>query len=58
VRTRIATVSLRLVAVWDEAQYGRVQNRWRTQPESDWKPFWAYGAFVDVRDIAAASTGR
>jgi UDP-glucose 4-epimerase len=53
-RTGIATVCLRPVAVWDEAQYRRVRDRWRAQPESEWEPFWEYGAFVDVRDVAAA----
>jgi UDP-glucose 4-epimerase len=53
-RTGIATVCLRPVAVWDEAQYTRVQDRWRAQPRSEWAPFWEYGAFVDVRDVATA----
>ena len=53
-RTGIATVCLRPVAVWDEAHYSRVQERWRAQPRSEWEPFWEYGAFVDVRDVAAA----
>jgi nucleoside-diphosphate-sugar epimerase len=53
-RTGIATVCLRPVAVWDEAQYARVRDRWRAGPRSEWQPFWEYGAFVDVRDVAAA----
>jgi len=53
-RTAIVTVCLRPVAVWDEAQYRRVRDRWRAQPASEWEPFWEYGAFVDVRDVAAA----
>ncbi len=53
-RTGIATVSLRPVAVWDEAQYARVEGRWRARPRSEWEPFWEYGAFVDVRDVAAS----
>ena len=32
----------------------RVQDRWRAQPRSKWEPCWEYGAFVDVRDVAAA----
>jgi len=48
-------VCLRPVAVWDEAGYSRVQDRWRAQPRSEWEPFWEYGAFVDVRDVAAAA---
>ena len=53
-RTGIATVCLRPVAVWDEAQYSRVRDRWRVHPEAEWEPFWEYGAFVDVRDVALA----
>ena len=53
-RTGIATICLRPVAVWDEAQYGHVRHQWRIQPRSEWEPYWEYGAFVDVRDVAAA----
>jgi len=53
-RTGIATVCLRPVAVWDQAQYARVADRWRARPQSQWEPLWEYGAFVDVRDVAAA----
>ena len=53
-RTGIATVCLRPVAVWDQARYGQVRDQWRTRPRSEWEPYWEYGAFVDVRDVAAA----
>jgi len=53
-RTGIATICLRPVAVWDEGQYAMVEERWRAQPRSEWDPFWEFGAFVDVRDVAAA----
>lgn len=53
-RTGIATVALRPVAVWGEAQYSRAEDRWRSQPRAEWEPFWEYGAFVDVRDVATA----
>jgi UDP-glucose 4-epimerase len=53
-RTGIATICLRPVAVWDEAQYSAVEDRWRARPRSEWEPFWEYGAFVDARDVAAA----
>ena len=53
-RTGIATVALRPVAVWDQAAYARVRDRWRAQPRAEWEPYWEYGAFVDVRDVAAA----
>jgi UDP-glucose 4-epimerase len=53
-RTAIPTVAFRPVAVWDEGRYSRVRDRWRAQPRSEWEPFWEYGAFVDVRDVATA----
>jgi UDP-glucose 4-epimerase len=53
-RAGIATVCLRPVAVWDQARYGQVRDQWRARPRSQWEPFWEYGAFVDVRDVAAA----
>jgi UDP-glucose 4-epimerase len=28
--------------------------QWRSEPNSEWEPFWEYGAFVDVRDVATA----
>jgi UDP-glucose 4-epimerase len=54
VRTGIASVSLRPVWVWDPGQYQRIEAQWRAQPRSEWEPFWEYGAFVDVRDVATA----
>jgi UDP-glucose 4-epimerase len=53
-RTGIATVCLRPVAVWDQARYGQVRDQWPARPSSQWDPYWEYGAFVDVRDVAAA----
>jgi len=53
-RTGITTVCLRPVAVWDEAAYRLVDARRRAEPRVEWEPFWEYGAFVDVRDVAAA----
>jgi UDP-glucose 4-epimerase len=53
-RTGIATICLRPVGVWHEGMYSVVEERWRAQPRAEWEPFWEYGAFVDVRDVAAA----
>jgi nucleoside-diphosphate-sugar epimerase len=53
-RTGIVTVALRPVAVWGPADYRRVEQQWRADPRSEWEPYWEYGAFVDVRDVAAA----
>jgi UDP-glucose 4-epimerase len=53
-RTGIASVSLRPVAVWDQETYRRIEQERTTHPESEWEPFWEYGAFVDVRDVVTA----
>jgi UDP-glucose 4-epimerase len=53
-RTGIATLSLRPVAVWQPESYARVAAQRRADPESESQPFWEYGAFVDIRDVAAA----
>lgn len=53
-RTGIATVALRPVWVWDPGMYQRIEARWRAEPGSEWQPFWEYGSFVDVRDVATA----
>jgi UDP-glucose 4-epimerase len=53
-RTGIPTVALRPVAVWHPAQYQRTEAKWHREPRREWEPFWEYGAFVDVRDVAVA----
>jgi UDP-glucose 4-epimerase len=53
-RTGVASVSLRPVAVWDAEEYSRVEQQRITDLRSEWEPFWEYGAFVDVRDVATA----
>jgi UDP-glucose 4-epimerase len=53
-RTGTPTVSLRPVWVWGSETYAQVDQRRRAEPQSEWQPFWEYGAFIDVRDVAAA----
>ena len=53
-RTGTPTVSLRPVHVWTADWYQQVETRWRAEPSLEWEPFWEYGAFVDVRDVATA----
>ena len=54
-RTGIGSLALRPVWVWNASQYERMAHRWRADPASEWQPYWEYGAFVDVRDVAAAA---
>src|SRR6202161_3395990 len=51
-RTGILTVALRPAWVRDPDMYQRIEAQWRAEPRSEWEPFWEYGAFVDVRDVA------
>jgi len=53
-RTGIASVALRPVWVWQPGHYRQIEERWRAEPESEYLPYWEYGAFVDVRDVATA----
>jgi UDP-glucose 4-epimerase len=53
-RTGIPSISLRPFAVWDVSDYAQAEERRRTDPRSEWEPFWEFGAFVDVRDVGAA----
>lgn len=53
-RTGMTTVALRPVAVWNESTYERIWNARAADPSYEWSPFWEYGAFVDIRDVATA----
>ena len=50
----ITTVCLRPFGIWTAARYREVAARRERDPASEWQPFWEFGAFVDVRDVAAA----
>jgi UDP-glucose 4-epimerase len=50
----ITTVCLRPVAIWTAQQYHEVTRRREADRASEWQPFWEFGAFVDVRDVAGA----
>ena len=53
-RTGIPTVALRPFWVWSPEMYQLIEDRWRADPRSEWEPFWEFGAFIDVRDVASA----
>ncbi len=40
--------------MWPPDQYARVEEQWKASPTSEWEPYWEYGNFVDVRDVATA----
>ena len=53
-RTGITTICLRPVAVWTPETYDVIRRKREEDPTYEWHPFWEYGAFVDVRDVATA----
>lgn len=54
-RTGIATVCLRPPAVWMPEWVPHIRERRAQDPDSEWNRNWEYGAFCDVRDVAAAA---
>ena len=51
----ISTICFRPPGVFDEEVYEYIRSRRQAEPEFEWKPFWEYGAFIDVRDLANAT---
>ncbi|MGE5176877.1 MAG: NAD-dependent epimerase/dehydratase family protein [Hyphomicrobiales bacterium] len=49
-----SVVCLRPPGVWSEETYGWIQAQRARRTEFEWDPFWEYGAFIDVRDLARA----
>lgn len=52
--TGAATVCLRPPGVFAPGTYEFIRSARAERPESEWFPIWEYGAFLDVRDLAAA----
>jgi UDP-glucose 4-epimerase len=53
--TGIPTICLRPPGVFDTDTYDFIISNRRANPDFEWKPFWEYGAFLDVRDAAEAA---
>lgn len=50
----VPTVCLRPPGVFDDSTYAFITDARASHPEFEWSPFWEYGAFIDVRDLADA----
>ena len=50
--TGIRTICLRPPGVWREKTYREIAAYRRERAEYEWDPYWEYGAFIDVRDLA------
>ena len=46
-------VSVRAPAIWDDERFERDRDKWEADESRQWRPFWEYGAFIDVRDLVA-----
>ena len=47
----IPSICLRPPGVWFDNTYQEIAYGRRADPEFEWKPYWEYGAFIDVRDL-------
>jgi UDP-glucose 4-epimerase len=52
--TGISLFIIRPPGVWDENTYIKIQSARKEKPEYEWNPYWEYGAFIDIRDLAKA----
>lgn len=52
--TGITTVCLRPPGIFTEDTYKFITTKRLENPEFEWSPYWEYGAFIDVRDVADA----
>lgn len=50
----LSVICLRPPGVWSAETYGWVQAQRAKRAEFEWDPFWEYGVFIDVRDLASA----
>jgi UDP-glucose 4-epimerase len=53
--TGVPTICLRPPGVFDAETYDFIVSNRQANPDFKWKPFWEYGAFLDVRDAAEAA---
>ncbi|HEX3349941.1 MAG TPA: NAD(P)-dependent oxidoreductase [Acetobacteraceae bacterium] len=52
--TGISTVCFRPPAVCGAARRAKYEAARAADPSAEWTPFWEYGAWIDVRDVAGA----
>ena len=52
--TGIPILCLRPPGVWDESTYESIMAARQERPDYEWDPYWEYGAFIDIRDLAEA----
>ncbi len=53
-RTGVSTLCLRPPGIWSDEIFRIIRKRWRENPLNDRRPFWEYGAFIALTDVAEA----
>ncbi len=52
--TGVSTICLRPPGVWTEEGFQFIRKRWNEHPMNDRRPYWEYGAFIAINDLANA----
>lgn len=51
----LPVICLRPPGVWTKNTYHEIVAARKADPLFEWEPFWEYGAFIDIRDLAQAT---
>ncbi len=51
--TGLSTVCLRPPGIWDAGTFSTIRRRWAENPLNDRRPFWEYGAWLAIEDVAS-----
>jgi nucleoside-diphosphate-sugar epimerase len=54
-RAGISTISIRPPAVWTDERIEGILKLRAEDPDNEWKPYWEYGCFIHVEDLARAT---
>jgi UDP-glucose 4-epimerase len=52
--TGVSTICLRPPGIWTRQVFESIRKRWGEDPMNDRRPYWEYGAFIAVEDVAQA----
>jgi nucleoside-diphosphate-sugar epimerase len=52
--TGVSTICLRPPGIWTEEVFEFIRRRWDEDPMNDRRPYWEYGAFIAIGDVAHA----
>jgi UDP-glucose 4-epimerase len=52
--TGVSTICMRPPGIWTEEIFKFIRKRWDEDPLNDRRPYWEYGAFIAIQDVAHA----